>query len=72
MIRYQHIRFCKLNVGEDFFYRRQRYTKTSYLLGLAEIDATAQAIQSELDNRRRRAPDDFVEAPKPGGKAVAT
>lgn len=42
--RYQHVRFCKINVGEDFFYRRQRYTKTSYLLGRAVLDGRVIAV----------------------------
>lgn len=42
--RYQHVRFHKLNIGEDFFFRRFRYTKTAYTLGRTVLDGRAAVV----------------------------
>lgn len=33
--RYQHVRFCDLNTGENFFYRKYRYYKANCYTGRA-------------------------------------
>lgn len=44
MIRYQHVRFYKINIGEDFFFGKFRYTKTTFFTGRADFGRRAIAV----------------------------
>lgn len=36
--RFQHVRFCKIKLSEDFFFGAFRYRKARYFLGRAVLD----------------------------------
>lgn len=44
MTRYQHVRFHKINIGEDFFFGKFRYTKVGFFTGRAVLAGRVIAV----------------------------